>query len=876
MARSARGRRGLLALVAAAFSLAVPATAAPPACEVPNAWRTTADGWTRIAPPEFDAGDDLLVSYAVDELRPERLAVSNGVTVATSSDGGCTWTGATLPEELSQGLPTTGGESGTRFAQRRLVDVRMPLLGGPAVWALGRVDVTSGGTPLVEPRVLLSVDGGRTFTLRNGDLPRFARPVALRTSLLPLEAYLLVDETLPVETRSLYVTADGGTTWERRATGLPPIGDLAVDPYRGVVWGWDGTALYQSLDQGRTWPRVGTPAPPKAVDVTPAFTTIVLGDGSRLDLVSRTRGMAAPAPDMTTSATAGPELGMVATSSVTDGVTVDPPVRLRDAKPLDATPQDVTLTYLTLAQAKVDGRYALFGFSPAAVYRRWVPYDFDIPPPPQPQVVVKRRVVRPPEKPSVRPAGSVVTLRPGERRRVGYDLVLPPAPTPLDLYFMTDSTGSMRGAIAAVQEGVQDIVDELTAAGINLHLGVAEFRDYPPAPEDGTKAPTEQTYPYKRHRAVGPVDDDLADALENIRTGGGYGDDSALEAIYQAVTGAGRDGVTADIAPGQGAQFRPDALKVVLVASDEEMRVPSPAEPWNAGPSMDAAVAALNAHGVEFVGIRVDTRSGNPRPQMEEIAGRTGSVAPEGGVDCDGDDEPDIDAGDPLVCDFSSSDGSIAPAFINMLRGLKDLADVHVGVRGPRDVVRHLGEGTFEGVNVKAFNTFPVPVEYACTPARYGTDTPVTIAGELRGSTLVSTTATVRCLAPPKVAPVVPPVIPRPPPRPLRAAAVPPPPPPQPNPNVNPNPNPNPQAQGNAGFASQEEQQSELALAENDLTEDEELAFSAIDNRSDVTPAVTLVAGMLVACAAAGTQLHLARRTRVATNPSRNPSGARP
>jgi hypothetical protein len=86
---------------------------------------------------------------------------------------------------------------------------------------------------------------------------------------------------------------------------------------------------------------------------------------------------------------------------------------------------------------------------------------------------------------------------------------------------------------------------------------------------------------------------------------------------------------------------------------------------------------------------------------------------------------------------------------------------------------------------------------------------------------------------------------------------------------VNPNPNPNPQAQANAGLASQDEQQHQLALAENDLGEDEELAFSGLDNRHDVTPAVTLVVGALVACAAAGAQLHLARRVRAATNPSR-------
>ena len=873
MARTGRGRRSALALVLAALSLAVPAHAAPVSCPVEGAVRTGPDGWTRIAGPVFPAGGDTMTSYAVDEMRPERLFATNGVGISSSRDGGCTWIGATLPEEELSALTPLGGESGG-VSQRKLLDVTLPFVAASTVWAYGITDVAvGGGTPMAQPRVLLSADGGRSFALANGTtapLPRFGRPVALRTAASPLEAFLLMDESVPVETRSLFRTTNGGVEWTRLPALPAEFTDVAVDFFRGVLWAWNDSGLFQTADNGVTWVQIGTPAPPVRVDVATLFTTIVLQNGARLDFVGARRVLMLPAPDLVTSVTAGPELGMVATSSVTDGVQLDPPLRIQNRKPIDVTPEDVTLSDLNLGQSKLDDKYVLYGFSPRALYRRAIPDDFDIPPPPIPVVVLEKAVPPPPKKPFLRPAGGIVTLKPGEARKVTYDLVLPPTPTPLDVFFMTDSTGSMRDAIGAVQEGVQDIVDDLSAAGIDLHFGVADFRDYPQQPNDSA------TYPYKRHRAVGPIDDDLADALAGITTGGGSsdGDDSALEAIYQAVTGAGRDGLTADIPAGQGAEFRKDSLKVVLVASDDEMRDPGPAAPYNAGPTKDTVIDALNDNGVEIVGIRVKTSSADPRPEMEELAKGAGSVATAGGVDCDGDEEPDIDEGEPLVCDFSSSDDSIAPAFINMLRGIKDLADVNVGVKGPRDVVRHLGEGTFEAVNVKAFNTLPVPVQFRCTEAYFGTDTPVTISGTLRGKTLVTATATVRCLAPPPDV-QIPPVIPKPPPRPLRAAAVPPPPPPQPNPNVNPNPNPNPQAQGNAGFASQEEQQSELALAENDITpgNDEELAFSMLDQRTDVTPAVTLVAGMVIACAAAGTQLQLARRTRVASNPSR---GARP
>lgn len=869
MARGRRLTRALGALLLGALCVAVPATAAP-ACAVTGAIRTGSDGWTRIAAPAFSVGGDAMTTYAVDEMRPDRLFATNGVSISSTRDGGCTWTEAALPPEQLAGLGPLGGESGG-VVQRRLLDLRLAGVSSSTVWAAALNEVANGATPLVEPRVLVSDDGGRTFTARTTGLPRFGRPVALRVGLTPLTAYLLVQEDVPTSRRTLYLTTNAGSLWTEVATGLPALADFAVDPFRRVLWGWNDQALFQSADSGKTWQRVQTPAAPVAVDVAPMFTAIALANGERFD-VAAIGVMRSTVPEHLTSVTAGSEYGLVAASSVVAGVTVEPPLRVPGRRTVDVTPDDVSLSRLNLAQVTVGGEYVLYGFSPRGIFRRALPYDFAIPPPPKPVVTVKKRLPPPPGKPALRPGGSLVTLKPGEKRTVPYDLVLPPTPTPLDVYFMTDSTGSMAGAIAAVQASVQDIVDDLTAAGINLHFGVADFRDYPQAPADST------TYPYKRRRAVGPVNDDLADALASITTGGGNGDDSALEAVYQAVTGAGRTGLTATIPPGEDAEFRRDALKVVLVASDDEMRDPSPTEPWNAGPSKEAVIQALVENDVEVVGIRVDSGpgGGNPRPEMEELAEGAGSVAPPGGVDCDGDDEPDIDEGEPLVCDFTSSDDSIAPAFINMLRGLRDLADVHVGVNGPRDVVRHLGDTTFESVNVKALNTLPVPVEYACTPARYGTDTPVTISGSLRGATLVSTTATVRCLAPRKAAPVIPPVVPKPPPPPLRAAAVAPPPPPQPNPNVNPNPNPNPQAQGQGGLAAEENQQHQLALADNELPEDEELAFSALDTRNDVTPAVTLVAGMLVACAAAGTQLHLARRTRLATNPSRTPRGARP
>ncbi len=51
----------------------------------------------------------------------------------------------------------------------------------------------------------------------------------------------------------------------------------------------------------------------------------------------------------------------------------------------------------------------------------------------------------------------------------------------VDLAFVVDTTGSMGGLIAAAQNQMITMLEELTrAANINLWLGVVAYRDHPP------------------------------------------------------------------------------------------------------------------------------------------------------------------------------------------------------------------------------------------------------------------------------------------------------------------------------------------------------------------------------------------------------------
>lgn len=95
----------------------------------------------------------------------------------------------------------------------------------------------------------------------------------------------------------------------------------------------------------------------------------------------------------------------------------------------------------------------------------------------------------------------------------------------VDLAFVVDTTGSMGSLIAAAQNQMISMLEELTrAANINLWLGVVEYRDHPP----------QDNMLYK----VYPLTEDLQKAQKAIRglqaTGGGDEPEAVLDGIVAA------------------------------------------------------------------------------------------------------------------------------------------------------------------------------------------------------------------------------------------------------------------------------------------------------------------------------------------------------
>ncbi|HBE19162.1 MAG TPA: hypothetical protein DDW51_16535, partial [Cyanobacteria bacterium UBA11367] len=49
----------------------------------------------------------------------------------------------------------------------------------------------------------------------------------------------------------------------------------------------------------------------------------------------------------------------------------------------------------------------------------------------------------------------------------------------VDVYFLADTTGSMRPAIAAVKSGIVDVMTRIKALGSDVWFGVGDYKDFP-------------------------------------------------------------------------------------------------------------------------------------------------------------------------------------------------------------------------------------------------------------------------------------------------------------------------------------------------------------------------------------------------------------
>ncbi len=808
------------------------------------------DGWSTAYPDAFSAGGSKITVLAAAPRHPDTVLITNGAAVQRTADAGCTWSPVALP-----GVDVLGAVGSTVGGSRYVSDIEIgPVRSGTEpVWVLAQ----EGGA-LPHPSVFRSTDGGVTFAASGLGLPPTGRGQLLAASPDPAVAYVVVDLPSPAG-RRLFVTRDGGGTWSASTNGDTFGYDgLLVDTVSAdQLWAWTADGLAESFDGGGTFAPVHLPVKTPVRDVAlgqaPRGSRVaVLLDGGTL-LRSDDAGVTwsrrtvddgadtvTAAPDLDVAAVAGPGVVTILPSIFT-------PI---DASPLGENPVELTIGLLPKDEVRLVGRgeatvlmhegTVLRGLNPATLIDLHAP-----------SLVI-------PIEPALVPRKVTVTLAPGQTQDVDYEFDVPATPTPIDVFFLIDTTGSMGGVIDGVRTGLARIVNDLSAAGIPAQFGVGEVKDYPFESWGNVG-----DLPYRLFRKIGPVNDELRDALQQLQaTGGGDEAEAMTTGLFQMAAGRGQVLQGQTMVPrGDDAGFRPGALRIAVQSTDAPFHV----EPNYPGPPLTTVYTALRAAHVRVMGLSASARG---RADLAATALATDTRAPAGGVDCNADGVRDLDAGDPLVCDIAGSTGTnvsigigpikidtgatagISSSIIALLRGIKDPATLALTSSTP-DVVKVLGPQTV-GVDLKLPHAEPFRVRLACPPARYGQTVDAVLSGAAAARTLATGAVTVNCLAP-----VVPqdepePAAARPPRPPVAAAAAPPAPPPAPAQNVQPNAqgNPNPHAQLQAGAAQQRQEQLQLALAAGDFEPGDAVQLAMSDHRRMPDTALPATAGLMFAVAA--------------------------
>jgi hypothetical protein len=492
------------------------------------------------------------------------------------------------------------------------------------------------------------------------------------------------------------------------------------------------------------------------------------------------------------------------------------------------------------------------------------------------------------------PEGITIRLAPGASTTKTYRLALPPHPSPIDVYFLLDSTQSMENVIRSLARSVATIATELRRDGVDVWTGLGEFRTYP--------YPGEESYnfPYRRDVDISPPGARLARALLAIEGDGQSG--ANLTALFQSAAGTGQDFVPGpsggDIPSGANAHFRDGALRVIVHAADSQFGTPERGDPegtkypggaWP-GPGFDETIAALNDAGIAQVGAAIGYearhRPADGRPNawtdLEQVAAGTNTVAPPAGADCNGDERADVPAGEPLVCPVPNGGALLAPAIVSLIEGVRDVAPVRLEESTESGVVDGIDPSTYPAVDMRAPHSLEFQVTYSCNPADEGRTVAVGLAALLDDAEVERVRARVECLAARRrhalvfrsepdlrstvVAPLLPPQMPPPPPNPGPAPASA----PQAQPQPNPNPNPNPQPQPAAVAQRQQQAQQVFVHAVQEVKQQAgmEYAMSSLESRPDplATARFALGAGALSLILLYGYATVAARAIRVQRN----------
>jgi hypothetical protein len=894
-------------------------------CSAKGASGSAGKSWQTFKSPTFPQPEGLgepsqeILAYAVAPTNPKKIVITNGNSIFISTDGGCAWTMALRLDRIPShpNVPLSG-----QFAKIRGLYIAPKT---ERIIALAE-DLDSGAT-VGRPHVILN-DTARAADWRMGDsgLPPAGQPLTLRAHPdSPNVMYLTFagakapeggtpvacpPAPLPCPGSSdngtpglLWGSTDGGQTWSRRTdpgdlNGASVIRYFAVeddDASGRTIWAVANGQLRKSTNGGQSFTTpdgldqsgfnftaveaIDQPtARPNPIRVLAFSTTgemIRLEDGqgwvrSKVPFGAVESVSQRPDGDI-----------VVATQPTGAGVTVwriygytmrdyqigdkDNPLRFRLTYGWQSiTPNGVTVNARVASASK--GSTSTYFLRDRRRILRFlgsrVTDDETLAPP-----VIGQDP--PPPLGRLTPANLTVNLPIGKQKVVDYTLTVPPAPTPIDIYLLIDNSGSMQPLIDELKRSLGQVAVSLVRSGVNVKIGVGQINVQPDKQElpldDPQTEEVDESKPrpvYQRLRAIGNVNTELFNQLSKIDGYGGSGDEAQLESLWQAAVGDGYDSlglgplIGYNVPKFQDAGWRTneDVVKIIIHATDEKFST----NIRNGHNDPKAVGEALHNLGIRQIGLSQGVPDAHQ--DLQDMARRTEALAPAGGTDCDDDGRPDIRAGEPLVCEQNYG---LDKTLVNLIRALQDPQDLVVQV-SPGITMRGVSRESFR-INAKNATKVGFKVTYSCVGVQPGSYTHDLKAG-LRGLIVAKAVATVNCGA-----------VPQPPERPDLGLPPQQPPPVQPQPvpapiaPVQPVPQPQTQVQGQpqvnpqAGAAEQKQRQAQLALAENDIPQDEDqLAMVGLSSERHVTPAsAVVIAGMAMASACAGAVAYR-RRTQAA------------
>ena len=865
------------------------AASAPCASKVTNLGKD----WQGIK-PNFPAGEPSTITQFVNATyAPDQMYVTNGQTAMYSQDAGCHWIPLRIPAATGplSGLPTPPiGSVPTPKITTTITAIAAPSSGNLSSYAY----VGAEDSSVLGNSIRIGHYDGNVWSWTSKGLPTGKVVEIAASPSLPMFAYALVAKTSVLDQNpGLYVTKDGGNTWALEDANADPstLNHITVDPnVPQLVYAMGSGNLLASRDGGRSFSPVGAAGSGLSsygVALASNGLQMVVGHGGQRSFgLSGDAGStwtSVPVPVRTKSVAIQPILGKVALSDGSqlyrfdmDNAGSGRTGKCKAAKPSSggsthgkcvsvatsipsaniSPPGNVAITGLQFTAPTTT--YSLSGFHGDQILREVFKLDGTaLPPGVTPLTLLPGSTHQFPS--TLLPGKSRITLPPGGHRDVSYQLLLPRTPSPVDVMFLVDTTSSTEHTIAGLRRDLAGIVNELGGAGLNAEFGVGDFKDYPPKQWEAGDGDTGD-YPYRLDARIGPVTPHLRAALSNLRaSGGGDPAEADLTALYQSTTGAGQKlGKHVILPPGLEAGYRPDALKLAVIATDEVFHQ---AKDYLT-PSWDKTIGALRSYDVHPIGLAIQYTDDNANVggfrslrTEQRLATDAGSLAPRGGVDCNGDLKVDIPAGGPFVCKVQAVQTStlqvgkvvlnrklqpvhLTSAITTAAELFADYRAVGLAVGGHPGIARVITPRAMPTVNLKVDNVLHFTVRYTCPrlpkPAVY----PIGLHAGAGGRVFASSAADVACGAvPPKKHPALP--------LPVAAAVIAAPAAPAApgtpgNPPPNTNPNPNPALNANMGFASQEEEQRQLAFADADAGMAEDTSTELAMSRLAIGAAVLL------------------------------------